>query len=191
MTNRARPMPQWVWVVASIALIGGLALVTCAVGVGVLAPRGGRASNGAGSASAGPVTVAANDDDFVMVTADHTQPPEDIFAAAAVTASARSLKPFVYATAKWCAPCKKLNASLADPRMKDAFKGTYVVKLDIDEFDEKKLTAMGVRVRAVPSFFELGADGSPTGRAMIGDWGPDVPENMAPALKRFFSVPAR
>lgn len=191
MNDRTRAMPPWVWVVASIALIGGLALVTCAVGVGVLAPRGGRSSDGAGSASAGPVTVAASDDDFVMVSADSAQPPADIFAAAAVTATARSLTPFVYATAKWCAPCKKLNASIEDPRMKDAFKGTYVVKLDIDEFDEKTLSAMGIRVRAVPSFFELGPDGTPTGRAMIGDWGPDVPENMAPALKRFFSVRAR
>jgi hypothetical protein len=43
-----------------------------------------------------------------------------------------------------------------------------------------------MRVRAVPSFYELGADGMPTGRSMIGDWGADVPENMAPALKKFF-----
>jgi hypothetical protein len=190
MSDRARSMPPWVWVVASIALIGGLALVTCAVGVGVLAPRG-RRGGGPTSASVDPAPVAASDDDFVMVSADGAQAPADIFAAAAVTAAARGLKPFVYATAKWCAPCEKLNASIDDPRMKDAFKGTYVVKLDIDAFDERTLTAMGVRVRAVPSFFELGADGTPTGRSLIGDWGPDVPENMAPPLKRFFSVPAR
>ena len=122
-----------------------------------------------------------------MVNADRSQAPADIFAAAAVTATARSLKPFVYATATWCAPCKKLNASLGDPKMKDAFKGTYVVKLDIDEFDEKALGALGVRVRAVPTFFELGEGGTPTGRMMVGNWGPDVPENMAPPLKRFFS----
>lgn len=186
MTERARAVPQWVWVVASIALIGGLALVTCAVGVGVLAPRGRSAARG--SASADPTPVPTSDDDFVLVNADRAQAPADIFAAAAVTATARSLKPFVYATAKWCVPCKKLNESLGDPRMKEAFKGTYVVKLDIDDFDEKTLGAMGVRVRAVPSFFELGAGGTPTGRMMVGDWGPDVPENMAPALKRFFSA---
>jgi thiol-disulfide isomerase/thioredoxin len=191
MNEPARPVPPWVWVVASIALIGGLALATCAVGVGVLAPRASKMGAGRASASADPVPLSANEDDFVMVVADRTQAPADIFAAAAVTATARNLKPFVYATASWCAPCKKLNASLGDPRMKDAFKGTYVVKLDIDEFDEKVLSAMGMRVRAVPAFFELGADGSPTGRMMIGDWGPDVPENMAPALKTFFSGRAR
>lgn len=188
MSEDARPVPQWVWVVASIALIGGLALATCAIGVGVLAPRGAKSAGaGAASASPDPPPVPASDDDFVMVNADRSQAPADIFAAAAVTAAARSLKPFVYATAKWCAPCKKLNASLDDPRMKDAFKGTYVVKLDIDEFDEKALGAIGVRVRAVPTFFELGEGGAPTGRMLVGDWGPDVPENMAPALKRFFS----
>lgn len=185
MNDRARAVPQWVWVVASLALIAGLALATCAVGASVLAPRGGRTS-ARGSPSADPVPLAASDDDFVMVNADRTQAPADIFAAAAVTATARSLRPFVYTTARWCAPCKKLNESLSDPRMKDAFKGTYVVKLDIDDFDEKTLSNLGVRVRAVPSFFELGADGTPTGRMMVGDWGPDVPENMAPALTSFF-----
>lgn len=190
MTDRTRPVPPWIWVVASIALAFGLALVTCAVGVGVLAPRGTK-SGALASASAEPAPLHASEDDFVMVSADRTQAPADIFAAAAVTATARSLKPFVYATAKWCAPCKKLNDSLGDPRMREAFKGTYVVKLDIDDFDDKTLGALGVRVRAVPSFFELGADGMPTGRMMAGDWGPDVPENMAPALKRFFSAPAR
>jgi thiol-disulfide isomerase/thioredoxin len=188
MSDRARPVPQWVWVVASIALIGGLALATCAVGVGLLAPRGSRSIASGASASPDPMPVPANDDDFVMVNADRSQAPVDIFAAAAVTATARSLKPFVYTTAKWCAPCKRLDASLSDPRMKDAFKGTYVVKLDIDDFDEKTLSAMGMRVRAVPAFFELGEGGAPTGRMLVGDWGPDVPENMAPPLKRFFSA---
>lgn len=185
MTEPARSIPQWVWVVASIALIGGLALVTCAVGVGILAPRG-HAGGAARSDSSAP-PLAVSDDDFVMVRADRTQAPADVFAAAAVSATARGLKPFVYATAAWCAPCEKLDASLDDPRMKDAFKGTYVVKLDIDEFDEKTLTALGMRVRAVPSFYELGANGMPNGRMLVGDWGADVPENMAPALKGFFS----
>lgn len=192
MNERApASVPQWVWVVASIALIGGLAVATLAIGVGLLAPRGPKISDGApvaSGAAADPLPpVPASDDDFVMVNADRSQAPADIFAAAAVTATARSLKPFVYATAKWCAPCKKLNASLGDPRMKDAFKGTYVVKLDIDDFDEKVLGALGLRVRAVPTFFELGEGGAPTGRMLVGDWGPDVPENMAPPLKRFFS----
>lgn len=189
MNERARPVPQWVWVVASIALIGGLAVVTLAVGVGVLAPRGTKSASGGASASASPdpIPLAASDDDFVMVNAERSQSPADICAAAAVTATARNLKPFVYATAKWCAPCKKLNASLGDPRMRAAFKGTYVVKLDIDEFDEKALAAFGLRVRAVPTFFELGEGGAPTGRMLVGDWGPDVPENMAPPLARFFS----
>jgi hypothetical protein len=187
MTQPARGVPQWVWVVASIALIGGLAVTTCAVGVGVLAPRIAK-TDGATPKPADGARVTASDDEFVMMHADRTQAPADIFAAAAVTATARGLKPFVYATATWCEPCKKLNASLSDPRMKDAFKGTYVVKLDIDEFDAKALGGLGVRVRAVPSFYELGADGTPTGRMLVGDWGPDVPENMAPALKGFFGA---
>jgi hypothetical protein len=116
MNDRTRAVPQWVWVVASIVLIGGLALVTCAVGVGVLAPRAARTR---AAKSADP--VAASDDDFVMVHADRTQAPDDIFAAAAVSAAARSC------AVRLCdrdvvRACKKLNASLSDPRMKDAFR---------------------------------------------------------------------
>jgi hypothetical protein len=192
MNDRARAVPQWVWVVISIALIGGLAVATLASGVGVLAPRMPKASktsaaaSGASAGSSADPLPATGEDDFVIVHADRSQAPSDIFAAAAVTAAARGMKPFVYATATWCGPCAKLNASMSDPRMKDAFRGTYVVKLDIDEFDEKVLGNLGMRVRAVPSFYELGADGTPTGRMLVGTWKRDVPEDMAPMLKGFF-----
>lgn len=178
-------VPAWVWVVVSIFVMGMLGAGGCLIGIGVLTSRGGGAR---AVSSSSPVTST---DDFVIVEADRTQQPEDVFRAAVVTASARGLTPFVYATASWCQPCQKLNRSMSDARMKDAFKGTYVVKLDIDAFGDKPLAAVGLRVRAVPSFYELGADGMPTGRNMIGDWGPDTPENMAPALKRFFAVSPR
>jgi thiol:disulfide interchange protein len=172
-------VPPWVFVVVSVAAIAVVGFGGCVVAVAVLARR-----PHASPASSAPVAVSS--DDFVIVVADKTQAPADVFRAAAVSAAARNLKPFVYATASWCAPCQKLNKSMGDPRMRDAFKGTYVVKLDIDEFDDKALEALGMRVRAVPSFYELGAGGLPTGRSMIGDWGADVPANMAPALKKFF-----
>lgn len=179
-------VPPWVWVVVSVLVMGLLGAGGCLIGVGILASRGAGAKP---ATSSSPVTTSS-EGDFVMVEADRTQAPEDVFRAAAVTASARGLTPFVYATASWCEPCKQLNRSMSDARMKDAFKGTYVVKLDVDAFGGR-LAGVGLRVRAVPSFYELGADGMPTGRNLIGDWGPDTPENMAPALKRFFAVTPR
>lgn len=95
-------------------------------------------------------------------------------------------KPFVEFSAEWCPPCKALEASLPDPRMVEAFCGTYIVRLDLDEW-KGQLGRAGFRVPGVPAFFELEADGSPSGRMITGGaWGEDIPENMAPPLKEFF-----
>lgn len=176
-------VPGWVWVVIAVALMGLLGFGGCLVAVGVLASRAPPAER---ASSAEPIGV---DEGFIIVRADAAEEPGDVFRAAAVTARARALHPFVLATASWCEPCQRLEASMKDPRMKRAFRGTYVVEVDIDDFGSKSLSAAGVDVRAVPSVYELGPDGTPTGRMMIGDWGPDTPENMAPALERFFGAP--
>jgi hypothetical protein len=84
-------------------------------------------------------------------------------------------------------PCKALRRSLSDQRMIEAFTGTYIIQLDwnawLDQLDEA-----GFTVEAVPAFFELDAKGRPTGRTITGGaWGEDIPENMAPPLKKFFT----
>ncbi len=186
MSGDKKGVPPWVWVLVSVLAMGLVAIGGLVLGVGLLARRGGAGTEGAAASSASPLPVST--DDFVIVEADPTQPPEDVFRAAAVTASARGLAPFVYASATWCEPCRKLDRSMGDARMRDAFKGTYVVKLDVDAFGDEALATVGLRARAVPSFHELGAGGMPTGRSLAGDWGPDTPENMAPALRRFFSA---
>lgn len=183
--NDRKGLPPWAWVLVSVLVMGLVAIGGLALGVGLLARRTGGGTEGAGAASASPLAVST--DDFVIVVADRNEQPEDVLRAAAVTASARGLRPFAYATASWCQPCRKLERSMSDPRMKAAFHGTYVVKLDIDDFGDARLANVGLRVRAVPSFYELDPGGMPTGRSMVGDWGPDTPENMAPALQRFFA----
>jgi thiol-disulfide isomerase/thioredoxin len=111
---------------------------------------------------------------------------KSLLAAEAAKAKAKGFTPFVEVRADWCDPCKKLEASMTDPRMVDAFAGTYQIKLDADAW-ENKLAGAGIKADAIPVFYELDASGKPTGRSLDGGaWGDDVPENMAPALKKFF-----
>jgi hypothetical protein len=80
-----------------------------------------------------------------------------------------------------------LAESLDDPRMVDAFRGIYLIRLDYDEW-ERSLPGTDFRVVGVPTFYEVDASGLPTGRMLTGAaWGEDIVENMAPVLKDFFA----
>jgi hypothetical protein len=71
--------------------------------------------------------------------------------------------------------------------MIEAFRGIYLIRLDIDEW-ERSLPGSGFRVFGVPTFFEVDEKGLPTGRTLTGAaWGRDIVENMAPVLKQFFA----
>jgi thiol:disulfide interchange protein len=111
----------------------------------------------------------------------------DLLAEHARRAGELGLHPFVEFTATWCPSCNALAESLDDPRMIDAFRGAYLIRLDIDEW-ERSLPGSGFRVFGVPTFFEVDEKGLPTGRTLTGAaWGRDIVENMAPVLKQFFA----
>ena len=94
--------------------------------------------------------------------------------------------PYAEFTAVWCPPCEALANSLTDDRMVDAFRGTYIIRVDIDEW-KSQLHKAGFNVIGVPTFSELDENGRPSGRVITGAaWGEDIPENMAPPLKEFF-----
>jgi len=96
-------------------------------------------------------------------------------------------QPYMEVYAEWCGPCKALRSSLSDQRMVKAFTGTYIIQVDWDAW-EAQLDEAGFTVEAVPAFFEINANGEPTGRTITGAaWGEDIPENMAPPLKQFFT----
>jgi thiol-disulfide isomerase/thioredoxin len=103
-------------------------------------------------------------------------------------AAALGKQPYVQITAEWCGPCKALRASLGDPLMQDAFAGTYIVQVDADAW-KPELDKAGFESDGIPVFFAVDADAKPTGAKIDGGaWGEDIPRNMAPPLKRFFTA---
>ncbi len=116
-------------------------------------------------------------------------PLTEVLAEHANTAKGLGLRPFVALGASWCKPCKELETSMGDPLMQAAFKGTYVMHLDIDEWGAK-LGPAKLASSSIPVFFALDAAGKPTGRKIDGGaWAANVPVNMAPKLEAFFRAP--
>jgi thiol-disulfide isomerase/thioredoxin len=111
----------------------------------------------------------------------------DILRVEAKKASDLGRKPYVEFYADWCPPCNAIRENLSDERMIDAFTGTYIIEVDWDYW-ERKLPGTGFYIPGVPAFYEVGTDGSPTGRMITGAaWGEDIPENIAPPMKDFFN----
>jgi thiol-disulfide isomerase/thioredoxin len=98
-------------------------------------------------------------------------------------------KPFAEFTATWCPACQDIAQSLEEqnPLMLDAFKGTYIIRVDVDIWTEFEWEQVGFNLEYIPIFFRLDAEGMPTGDWIDGSaWAENIPENMAPALKLFF-----
>jgi thiol-disulfide isomerase/thioredoxin len=101
-------------------------------------------------------------------------------------ATQQGLKPYVELWATWCEPCTAIKKSMNDSRMKAAFKGAYIVQIDVDAWGAK-LDGTGFSSSVIPVFYALDAEGKPTGRKIDGGaWGDNIPENMAPPLDKFF-----
>jgi hypothetical protein len=103
-------------------------------------------------------------------------------------AERRGLRPFIEFTASWCPPSAAFDGALEHPLMVQALTGVYLIRVDIDEFSGfSGYEAYGFKVYGVPIFFELGAEGRPTGRQITSNaWGPDIPENMSRVMGGFF-----
>jgi thiol:disulfide interchange protein len=104
-----------------------------------------------------------------------------------VIAAAEGRVTYVQVYADWCAPCLALREASSDPLMLEAFAGTHVVQLNLEDWEAQILRLLDGPTRvSVPAFYEVASDGS-LGRDINGHaWGENVPSNMAPPLRAFF-----
>ncbi|MBI5533652.1 MAG: DUF4190 domain-containing protein [Deltaproteobacteria bacterium] len=93
-------------------------------------------------------------------------------------------KMIVETTGYECRPCLGVAASLIDPRMQKALAGTRLVRIDVAEFGEE-LTSLGYPHEAIPGFFLVGVDLSPSDGMHGGEWDDDTAENISPVIGAF------
>ncbi len=83
-----------------------------------------------------------------------------------------------------CEPCRGVDASLPDAVMQEALDKVRLVRVDIPTFFEA-LDDLGIFYDRYPGYFLLGADGRPSDGIDGGEWGEDIPANIAPVLGPF------
>ena len=111
---------------------------------------------------------------------------EVVLAEEAQKATSQGLMPVVEFDATWCPPCKAIDEGIQSKNklMMDAYQGTYIIKLDVDEW------GWGVgdfEAEAIPIYFKVDSNGKPTGEVIDGNaWGDNIPENIAPPMDAFF-----
>ncbi len=104
-------------------------------------------------------------------------------------AIANNLLPIVEFDADWCPPCQAIKQQLEEENelMLEAYDGTYIIKLDVDEWGWENGKIENFSFEAIPVYFKLDEQGKPTGEMIDGGaWNEDIPVNIAPVMDAFF-----
>jgi thiol-disulfide isomerase/thioredoxin len=91
--------------------------------------------------------------------------------------------------ATWCPPCLVIDEGLRaeNELLLKAYAGTYIIKLDVDEWGWGDSSLHDFEFDGIPVYFKLDAQGQPTGEVIDGNaWGENIPENIAPPMDEFF-----
>jgi thiol-disulfide isomerase/thioredoxin len=114
---------------------------------------------------------------------------QEMLADEAQKAFALGQMPVVEFDATWCPPCQAIDAAIKakNELMLNAYKGTYIIKLDVDEWAWGVNGVQDFRFDGIPVYFKLDSEGHQTGEVIDGGaWGADIPENIAPFMDEFF-----
>ncbi len=104
-------------------------------------------------------------------------------------ATALGLMPVAEFDATWCPPCRAIEDALdaQNELMLKAYAGTYIIKMDVDEWSWTEEGVQDFKFEGIPIYFKLDAQGQPTGEVIDGNaWGDNIPENIAPPMDQFF-----
>ena len=114
---------------------------------------------------------------------------DSMLASEAKKATALGQMPVLEFDATWCPPCQAIDAAIESKNelMLSAYNGTYIIKLDVDEWGWDNGKVQNFYFDAIPVYFKLDAKGGQTDEVIDGSaWGENIPENIAPVMDKFF-----
>jgi hypothetical protein len=168
-------------VVATAVIVGGTLVLRVTRGQ----PRSGPTPSLPPARASVPIRARPHEHHVVQI---HRGDLREQLRTHAAEAELRGLRPFVEFGAVWCPPSSMFGRILGDPQMVEALAGVYLIRAESDDFEAAELGDSGFTIRAVPVFFELDAEGQPTGRRIDGGaWGADTIENMSRVMGQFFA----
>jgi thiol-disulfide isomerase/thioredoxin len=95
--------------------------------------------------------------------------------------------PFVEVGATWCGPCQEIRSHLGNPLMVQAFAGTYIIRLDSDEWKRAERLPLGLATGELPSFFAIDSTGKSV-KSLTPDVDPSDIPGLAKKLGAFFQA---